>query len=280
MHKCRICGWTGEAKVLNVREMQFDTREEFRYFECENCHCLQIEEIPEDLGSYYGAGYYSYRSIDIQEALPDAECDETRVLDIGCGAGEFLCELARMGFTNLTGCDPFIENDIVYENGVHIHKCGVHEMEGQYDWICMNDSLEHVTDPHEVFDSVKHLLAPRGIVRIKVPVYPNVAFDMFGTDWFQLDAPRHIFLHSQKSMELLAKAHGLVIIKREYDSAVDQIIRSYLYSIDISLWKQTRKVIYQYFTEDDLKDIGESCKLANENEYGDHAVFYLTHAIK
>lgn len=275
MCTCRICGWTGEASALMVREMQFEMAEEFGYFECGSCHCLQLKEIPENLGRYYGQNYFSFNEPKCDKETALVEGENIRVLDVGCGAGEFLCKMARGGYASLTGCDPFIEKDIVYENGVHIYKREIHEMEGEYDWIFFNDSFEHVTDPHEVLDSAKRLLAPKGVLRIKIPVYPNIAFDMFGADWFQIDAPRHIFLHSKQSMNYLADKHGLAVVKREYDAGLNQIVHSYLYSQNISFWKHTREAIYRYFTDADLDDLEESCKIANENEYGDHAVFYL-----
>ena len=277
MNRCRICGWTGEAKTLAVREMMFHTGEEFQYFECGHCHCLQIAEVPENLGDYYGDSYYSYRPPMLHEKEEDCEIDETRVLDIGCGAGEFLCSLAQLGFVNLTGCDPFIEKDIVYENGVKIYKCDVHEMTGQFDWINLNDSFEHVTDPNEVMESIKRLLAPDGVVKMKLPVYPNIAFDLLGANWFQLDAPRHIFLHTKQSLEYLARKHGFIIADKVYDSKMDQIIYSYLYAKDISFREITAEIIQQYFTQSQLIEIDNMCKKANENEYGDHAEFYFVH---
>ena len=278
MHTCRICGWRGEASILTIKEMQYDTSDTFEYFECGSCHCLQIAEIPENLGAYYGNSYYSYKKPAIESNNTKVPADTTRLLDVGCGSGEFLCKLAQMGCTNLTGCDPFIEDDIVYENGVHIYKKEVHEMTGQFDGIFLNDSFEHVTDPHEVLDSIKRLLAPTGVVQIKIPVHPNIAFELFKENWFQLDAPRHIFIHTKESMEYLAKEHGLSIMKIQYDSNSGQIIHSYLYSIGISFWRHTKQLISRHFTEDDLKGFRESCELANQNECGDHAIFYLTHA--
>ena len=205
--------------------------------------------------------------------------DNTAILDVGCGSGNFLCKLAQMGYTNLTGCDPFIENDIEYENGVHIYKKEILEMTGQFDGIFLNDSFEHVTNPHEVMSSIKRLLAPNGVAQIKIPVHPNIAFELFKESWFQLDAPRHIFIHTTESMEYLAEKYGLTILKIQYDSNSGQIVHSYLYSQGIPLCQHTRKLISQLFTENDLKDFRESSDLANENECGDHAIFYLTHSI-
>lgn len=278
MYTCRICGWTGDTSALTVKEMQNGTKEEFKYFECENCHCMQIAEIPENLSDYYGNSYYSYKKPPMKEIDPNYPQNPIPILDVGCGAGDFLCKLAQQGYTNLTGCDPFIENDLVYENGVHIYKKEIHEMTGQFDSIFLNDSFEHVTNPHEVMASIKRLLSPNGKAKISIPVYPNVAFELFRENWFQIDAPRHIFLHTKESMEYLAKEHGLIILKREYNSGLPQIVRSYLYSKGISFWKQTNEVIYQYFTEKDLQDLEASCAEANQNECGDHAAFYLTHA--
>ncbi len=277
MHTCRICGWTGEAYHFTAKEMFFGTREEFEYFQCGNCHCLQITEIPDNLGKHYENAYYSFKQPQIKTSTPANITDSTAILDIGCGSGEFLCQLAQIGYTNLTGCDPYIENDITYENGVHIYKKEIHDLNGQFDGIFLNDSFEHVTDPHEVMDSIKRLLAPNGVAQIKIPVYPNIAFELFKENWYQLDAPRHIFIHTTESMQYLAKAHGLTILKIQYDSNSGQIIHSYLYSQGIPLCKHSKMLISQHFSENDLKDLRESSDLANQNECGDHAIFYLTH---
>ena len=278
MHTCKICGWTGSPYTITAKEMFYGTRDEFEYFECDNCHCLQIAAVPPNLGKYYEQSYYSYRKIQPKAKSVSTSGDSTAYLDVGCGSGEFLCKLAQAGYTNLTGCDPFIEEDIIYENGVRIYKKEIHDMIGSYDGIFFNDSFEHVTDPHEVMDSIKRLLSPNGIAQIKIPVYPNIAFEMFQENWIQLDAPRHIFLHSKESMEYLASKHGLTIIKRQYDSQPGQIYHSYFYSLDIPLIQHNNQLLNKYFPAKILRELQESCDIANQNEYGDHAIFYLAHS--
>lgn len=50
--------------------------------------------------------------------LDKAICDfSSKILDVGCGNGFLLNQLNLMGFSNLTGVDPFLESDICYPNG-------------------------------------------------------------------------------------------------------------------------------------------------------------------
>lgn len=110
-----------------------------------------VVTVPDELGEYYGEGYYSYFEPDSSVGTVQNQYS-TRILDVGCGAGAFLCRMAKQGYTELYGCDPFIEKDIFYDNGVRIYKKTIHEMRDEFDWIFFNDSFEHITDPHEVSD--------------------------------------------------------------------------------------------------------------------------------
>ena len=62
-HSCRICH-ESSSKTYIAKEMMYGTRDEFEYFECENCGCLQISEIPTNLGDYYPSNYYSFKRLD------------------------------------------------------------------------------------------------------------------------------------------------------------------------------------------------------------------------
>ena len=276
-HVCRICGSKKEAKEYYAKEMMYGTREVFRYFECPECGCLQIDEVPDNLGNYYSNNYYSFEKVQLPDIKAEVVSDK-RILDVGCGAGHFLCRLALQGYANPIGCDPFIDKDTEYENGVRIYKKSIHEMGGEFDYVFMNDSFEHVTDPHEVMDSLHRLLSNQGVARITLPVYPNIAFDMFETSWFQLDAPRHIYLHSLKSMQYLAEKHGLRIERVEFNSNSSQIVRSFLYTKGIPFVEQNEDAICKYFSVASLKEIEQCSQEANEKRYGDHAIFFLMKA--
>jgi SAM-dependent methyltransferase len=58
-YTCRICGNVAFHATHRIKEMMFGSREEFEYFECRRCSCLQIAQIPDDLERHYPNYYYS-----------------------------------------------------------------------------------------------------------------------------------------------------------------------------------------------------------------------------
>lgn len=273
-YKCKICGAESNHKEYRVKEMFFGTAEEFNYFECENCQCLQITEIPDNLGDYYGNNYYSFSVPKLPEVKPK-EINETRILDVGCGAGKWLLEQYESGHVNLFGCDPFIEEDISYESCIHIKKCTIHDMHGTFDLIRLGDSFEHVTDPYETLVSVKRLMSDTGMCVISMPLFPNAAYDICGVNWYEWDAPRHLFLHSRKSMEYLCNKAGLRIEEVICNASGGQFISSLLYQRGVPLVEQTEEVIHKHFTHDELQKFAEYTDALNAKGYGDHAVFVI-----
>lgn len=269
-----MCGAEADYKEYRVKEMFFGLGEEFTYFECEQCQCMQIAEVPDNLGSYYGNEYYSFSAPKLPETV-EGKVNETRILDVGCGAGKWLLEQYAKGHINLFGCDPFIEEDISYEPCIHIRKCTIHDMQGPFDLIRLGDSFEHMADPYETLVSIKRLLSDTGMCLLSTPLFPNAAYDICGVNWYEWDAPRHLFLHSRKSMEYLCKKAGLRIEEVICNAGDRQFVSSLLYQKGIPLMEHTDEVIKKNFTPDELQKFKEYTVALNAKGYGDHAVFVI-----
>jgi len=166
-------------------------------------------------------------------------CNDSKILDIGCGAGELLLRMHNDGFTNISGVDPFINRDINYTCGVTIHKKNLTQLTEQYDLIMMHHAFEHMDAPLSVLEDCNSLLTTGGKLLIRVPVAASYAWRTYGVNWVQLDAPRHFFLHTQKSMELLSKQSGFVITHIEYDSYDLQFVGSEKYKQGLALVDET-----------------------------------------
>ncbi|MCK5535007.1 class I SAM-dependent methyltransferase, partial [bacterium] len=143
---------------------------------------------------------------------------DTKILDVGCGAGSLLETLSQMGFKNLMGIDPYIKEDIKYKNGLKIIKETIGNLDGKWDLIMLHHSFEHISDQMGIFQHIARLLLEGGVCLIVVPTVCSYAWEHYRTKWVQLDAPRHLFLHSNKSIGILAQKAGLNLEKSVYNS--------------------------------------------------------------
>ena len=164
------------------------------------------------------------------------------ILDVGCGpVPERLLQLARVGFTNLTGIDPMIEAD-TRVGGVPVYRRTIDELEGSFALITFHHSFEHVRDPAETLRAAARLLRPRGTIIIRTPVMDGWFWDAYGTTWWELDPPRHLFVHTRRSIEIMAAAAGLVVERVISEStyleilASDQIARGIPWRDPASCW--------------------------------------------
>lgn len=319
MKPCPACYNLDHNKSINVREMMLGTRDVFTYIHCHNCKCLYLNELPDTMDRYYPNTYYSYnyeRGNSLTEwirqtrdqfavtnrglngrllyaILPVAAMrllhwsgksdPELSILDVGCGNGQELRNLQRLGFSNLYGIDPFIERDILdkQSQGLSIYKRDLWQWTGQHDLITFNHSLEHfTTDPANVLQRVVDLLKPGGKCSIRVPVADSYAFNHYGTDWVQIDAPRHYFIPSVKSMHMLAKQVGVKIESIHYDSTMLQFIGSEQYRNDIPL--QDSRSFFSATPGTKFVSLPQAirywwkAKQLNKARRGDQAIFILT----
>jgi SAM-dependent methyltransferase len=144
-------------------------------------------------------------------------CDDP-ILDVGCGRDAVrLRAMARLGFTSLDGIDPFLGRPASVP-GVRLAEASIHEWSGSYQLVMLNHSFEHVPDPRRVAQSIRRLLRPGGVALIRTPVIGTWFWRTYGHSWVELDAPRHLFVHSVRSLLICATAAGLAHIRTDWQS--------------------------------------------------------------
>lgn len=316
MSSCKVCENTEGNKFYQVKEMQLGTREVFTYMECNKCGCLQLQDIPADLGKYYpNEDYYSFNlKMDIRKKpnkvshikssylifgrnkflgsilsfrykMPDyyswvknagVKYDDA-ILDVGTGNGSLLLKLFKIGFTNLTGIDPFIDKDYAY-GPVNIYKKGIYEMEGNYDYVMLHHTFEHMDEPLKVLLQLKTLIKPLKYILIRIPLMDMYGWKKYGLNWVGLDAPRHIFIHSIKSMQILAEQAGLETHKIDFDSGPYHMWASEQYAQNVALMEPDSYMLNNktmLFTKEHIKSYEKLAAQTNIDSEGDQAAFYL-----
>jgi trans-aconitate methyltransferase len=310
--KCRLCGSAGPHQTIAVREMMFGTRELFDYYSCAACDTLQIVNVPEgeELTRHYPPNYYSY-NVSTQPrvlqwlttqkdrfelhtggrlvgaliaALPPgvrtaigmlgqlALEHDARILDVGCGGGVLLDRLARAGFNNLSGADPFLAADGETPRGVSLMKRSLSEVTDEFDLIMFNHSLEHVPDPVATLEAAYEKLASGGICLVRLPTTSSEAWTIYRADWYGIDAPRHIVIPSRQGMALAADRVGLRVEKTFDDSTVWQFFASEAYRRDVAL---TDPKFHQIFGRKQIWDWQKRAERLNSQGRGDQTGFVL-----
>jgi SAM-dependent methyltransferase len=159
------------------------------------------------------------------------------ILDVGCGRfPRYLLELRDLGFTNLHGVDPFLDSDVTVGD-IPLRRLSIHDVTGTFRTVMLHHSFEHVPDPGATMAAAAARLEPDGVLLIRTPVGATWFWRTFGRDWWELDAPRHLFVHTQASLEHLAAAAGLELVEIVWDTSYVELIASIQITRDIA-WRE------------------------------------------
>jgi len=219
----------------------------FIYWQCAECGCVSLQNPPSNWDLYYPPNYYSFAPVhgsSIQTRAADrlrvtrtpimsalvGKCrpDWTMmslaplrrtdsILDVGCGTGQIVARLQRLGY-NAVGIDPFVPSDIYDDKRLRVRKCELSEVKERYDVILLSHSLEHMPDQCGVLQHVAGRLRADGRAIVRIPLALE-AWHRNRARWRELDAPRHLFLHTPKSLDIVARAAGLRVVNTLFDSA-------------------------------------------------------------
>jgi SAM-dependent methyltransferase len=206
---------------------------------------------------------------------------DSPILDVGCGKGHLLHRLAAAGFTNLWGVDPYVDGSREYPPSLRILACELADLQDvTFDFVMLHHSLEHMPDQDIAFREIKRVLAPHGTCLIRIPVADSEPWDRYRTNWVELDPPRHIHLHTRRSIEILAERHQMRVAEVHYDSTAFAYWASELYRREKSLvdpvTRRSRNPA-DFFTPQEIAEFENSAAAANRQSAGGRAAFYLRH---
>lgn len=195
-----------------------------------------------------------------------------RVLDIGCGDGALLNQLAKLGFKDLAGIDPFIATDAMTSHGVPIQRRQLVDVQDSFDLIMFHHSFEHVSSPRDELLSAGLKLRDKGRCLIRIPTPSSEAWEVYGTDWVQLDAPRHLTLISRPGMNTLAEQCGFSVVDVIDDATGWSYLASELCRRGIPHGGQD---MASHFPRSSIHDCEVRAAAANQAHRGDQAAFIL-----
>ena len=160
---------------------------------------------------FLGAHVPFLRNRAVDSAMGIRYLEGGRLLDIGCGVGQFLGTVVSLGW-NATGIDT---DERVVEScrqrGLDARVGTLEEQrfpDEHFDVVTMRHVIEHVPKPEGLLTEIARILKPGGRLVITTPNAASLGHAKLGRFWMGLDAPRHLNVFTPDSLvNLLGRAN-------------------------------------------------------------------------
>ena len=233
---CPVCHSTQQKKTHQLFDDRFGFKGDFTLFKCLKCNHRYLEQTfnQEQLNKLY-IDYYPRKNIEptsIHAVKADSNFKNwltgrhsrvcfwvpknVKILDVGCGFGETLL------YHKQRGCMAYgLEVDRNVEPIAKYHQLNINTNtfipddyeQNYFDFITMDQVIEHVLEPKEMLISLSTILAKDGAIILSTPNAETLAAKIFGKKWINWHAPYHLHFFSKQSMQDLIADSDLEIIK-------------------------------------------------------------------
>jgi 2-polyprenyl-3-methyl-5-hydroxy-6-metoxy-1,4-benzoquinol methylase len=244
---CPVCD-TATNRLIAAEGYDYEIqtcRNLWLLWRCAECDTLWLNPRPADkeLGTIYPPSYYAYEMSDqlspfilkgkawldrgkFNGILKHLGRAPRSYLDVGCGDGRYLRQLAELGVARdkIIGIElssPAIPK--LRRAGFQIYSERVEDCDAieprSLDLITMFHVIEHVADPIRVMKQLAHWLTPGGVLAIETPNTASIDRRLFSKTWWGgYHIPRHWTLFTDNSLrKALAKAE-LEPLKTQYQT--------------------------------------------------------------
>jgi SAM-dependent methyltransferase len=249
VNRCLICGHGGAELLLQAPDRYHGRLKPYQLVRCPSCSLVWLENPPkpEEMGDHYGADYN--RSVAAAGDSPERWRGRVKeiaryksggsLLDLGCSSGAFLQAMKSPSW-KLYGIEMSDEVAGRAESatGGQVFVGDILEAPypaGSFDVITCFHVFEHLYDPQAVLKKATEWLKPGGIFYTMMPNIDSAGRRIFGSYWYALELPRHLYHFSPKSLCNLANSVGLekanlftgreVFIEKSVRYLIDEMFR-------------------------------------------------------
>jgi 2-polyprenyl-3-methyl-5-hydroxy-6-metoxy-1,4-benzoquinol methylase len=222
--QCPLCGGSEISEFLSAPDRFHLRAQKYRLTRCNHCTCVWLVSppLPEEMSHHYSEDYHN-AIVKAGETSAATRWERQRdmisrfkkggaILDIGCSSGGFLSTLNTAKW-KLHGIEiaPETAEKARLATGAEVFIGEATEapfLPNSFDVITCFDVLEHVYDPRQFLSKVQEWLKPGGIYYVMLPNIDSWESRMFGSYWYGLELPRHLFHFSPKSLSNVMNSLG------------------------------------------------------------------------
>jgi glycosyltransferase involved in cell wall biosynthesis/SAM-dependent methyltransferase len=146
---------------------------------------------------------------------------ESRVLDLGCGAGQFTIPMLEHGYHSVgVDLDAPRLGEVAASCGEKGFSSSVLRADAtnlpcrtaSFDSVVCREMIEHIHDPGRVIEEIRRVLRPEGSLCVTVPsAHTEHYFQWVDSRWLEMAG--HVNVFTRKSMRELLEAHGFRVVE-------------------------------------------------------------------
>ena len=238
MQSCPACQSLGIQPYSRIKDFSI-SKEFFTIENCRSCGLLFTNPRPSEvaIGPYYAsADYISHsetregfinklyhlirkKSLKDKLLLINSFANGKNLLDVGCGAGEFIRYINTKGWLGEGVEVSENARSLAVSKGIKVYT--MLPTEKTYNAISLWHVLEHVHQLDEYLDGLYKMLDEEGVLIIAVPNVLSHDAQYYKEHWAAWDVPRHLYHFSPASLTSLFENKGFRLHKikpMKYDS--------------------------------------------------------------
>lgn len=165
--------------------------------------------------------YHVVRNISLKQKLRlinSIQSDEKKLLDIGCGTGDFL-KTAKKNNWQVSGVEPNEQARLIANEKTNNSVYGIEQLlkfeKHSFDVITLWHVLEHLPKLHKQISIIKNLLKQNGTLIIAIPNYKSFDAKHYKNFWAAYDVPRHLWHFNQTSISKLFDSTNMKVVKTQ-----------------------------------------------------------------
>jgi len=155
--------------------------------------------------------------------------DGGKLLDIGCGSGDFLMELDDRW--EKLGIEPHDKRaEMARSRGLEILDVEFHEadLRQEFDVVALYEVIEHLIEFNTTIDGISSILKKGGLFVLSTPDMESVSARLRGLDWWSYKNPVHLFFFGHENLTGILNKKGFRVLLKRYNLQGNQFQNPFL----------------------------------------------------